>query len=486
MTELLSVQKAALEASAGHEGYAYFMEMGLGKTLTTLSDFLRLVSESKVTRLVVVCPNSFKIGWRREIEKHGMNVEPHIFESGGWNDPFLKRSFDRPPVLIVNYEAIRRADTKKYIEKFVAGRRAMIAFDESICLKGNKSLQTVAAIDLAKLFTYQRILSGKPMTQGPHDLWGQMRAIRKLDGMNYYAFRGWFCRMGGWMNKKVIGAQNEEKLAELINPHVFRASKTDWIDLPPKMYTTREYTLAPNQQAQYNMMESEFVAWFKEDEYVAVDIALTKYIKLAQIQFGFIIDDDGVMHELVHPNFNPRILALKDIIETEVTGKVVVVYQHKYAGDILLRSLDEYRPTFIKGQMEPADIARNTDIFNNDPNCRVICIQTVAGKYGHTLIGGHDAINRCTTMIFAENTWSLDNRSQLEDRIHRIGQEGDSVLYVDLAGTPLDARVVGALQRKESVFNAVFQHIHGRAPSQAADSPPPAPAQESQALSTPA
>jgi hypothetical protein len=62
-------------------------------------------------------------------------------------------------------------------------------------------------------------------------------------------------------------------------------------------------------------------------------------------------------------------------------------------------------------------------------------------------------------MIFYENTYSLDDRSQLEDRNHRIGQLGSGNMYADLIGTPLDKSAALALQRKESVFQSVFQHI---------------------------
>jgi SNF2-related domain len=461
MTKLLDVQKAALKASSGHHGFAFWMEMGLGKTLTALTEFLYLVTSREATRLVVVCPNSFKSGWVAEIDKQKIPVDYHIYESGGYNSAFLVKGFnEKPPVLIVNYEAIRRPNTQEYIHKFIAGRNAMIVFDESIQLKNNKSQQTKAAIELAKHFAYKRILSGKPQTQGPQDLWGQMRSIGQIEGSNFYVFRNTFCRMGGYMAKKVVGAQNEKLLAETINPHVFRASKADWLDLPPKLYTMREYKMTDAQQYQYNTMEHDFVTWLAENEFVAVDMALTKYIKLAQVQFGFIIDDDGKAHNLVEDAVNPRVIALKEIIDTEVTGKVVVVYHHRHAGEILLRALASYSPTYIRGQMTDAAIAGNRNTFNNDPNCRVILIQTIAGKYGHTLVGGTEPQDHCSTMVFAENTWSLDTRSQLEDRIHRIGQQGESCLYIDLFGSNLDKRVAGALQMKEDVFDAVFQHIH--------------------------
>jgi len=470
MTELLDVQKAALEASKGKAGYAFWMEMGLGKTLTALTEFMGLVDDHKATRLVVVCPNSFKSGWVAEIQKQGIPVDHHIYESGGFNKHFTMRAFQKPPVLIVNYEAIRRPQTFEYILQFIKGRNAMIVFDESIQMKTHNSQQTKAGILLAQHFAYARILSGKPITQGPHDLWGQMRAIGQLEGRNYYGFRNAFCRMGGYMNKRVIGAQNEDILSKLIDPHVFRAEKSKWLDLPPKIYTTREYRMSPQQQAQYNTMEREFVAWIDDEENVSVDMAITKYIKLAQIQFGFLIDESGKVHQLVEPERNPRIAEIKEIIDSEVTGKVVVVYHHRYAGEVILAALAEYHPTFIRGNMDDTEITHNRDVFNKDPQCRVICIQSVAGRYGHTLVGGTKPEDHCSTMVFAENTWSLDTRSQLEDRIHRIGQRGESCVYVDLVGSNLDQKVVNALQLKQSIFDAIFVHIKShsnRAPTNA-------------------
>lgn len=459
MTQLLEVQKAALKAAYDKPGFAYWMEMGLGKTLTALSEFDSLVHEDKVTRLVVVCPNSFKGGWVSEIEKQEINVDPWVYESGADNNVFLKRSFKKPPVLIVNYEAIRRVGTQEFIRRFIAGRKCMVVFDESIQLKNNKADQTKAAISLASGFRYARILSGKPMTQGPHDLWGQMRVIGKLNGYNFYAFRGMFCRMGGYLNKKVIGVQNEKQLAELVDPHVFRATKDQWTDLPPKVYTIRDVEMGQRQHQQYRTMERDFVTWLENGDNVSVDMAITKYTKLAQIQFGFLIDELGEVHELVEPEANPRINAIKDMLDDEIVGKLIVVYHHRYAGAALLNALSKYDPAIIRGGMSDAELTGARYHFNNDPECRVILIQTTAGRYGHTLLGRNTPTEQCSTMVFAENTWSLDTRSQLEDRMHRIGQGADSCLYVDLVGSSLDRRIVQALQQKQSVFDAVMKHI---------------------------
>lgn len=457
---LLEVQKAALQAAGDKRGFAYFLEQGLGKTLLTLTEFRHRVETGEATRLVVVCPNSFKSGWVEEIKKHGIVADPFIFESGSPDVKFfLRKKFEKPPVLIVNYEAIRRDHVQDTILKFISGRNAMLVFDESIQIKTHNSQQTKAALFLARHFEFVRILSGKPSTQGPHDLWSQFRAIGQMNGMNFWAFRNTFCRMGGYLNKQVIGIQNEDILIQRMAPFVFRATKDQWTDLPPKIYTTRECQMAPEQARQYRTMESDFVTWLQSGEYITVDMAITKYIKLAQAQFGFMIDESEKVHELVAPSHNTRISLIKEIIDTEVIGKVVVVYHHKYAGRVLQDELAKFGLTFIQGNMEPSHIAANKQTFNEDPDCRVIVIQDTAGKYGHTLLGsGTNPEMRCSTMIFAENSWSLDTRAQLEDRIHRHGQN-DSCLYVDVVNSSLDRRIAAALQKKENIFKAVFEPL---------------------------
>lgn len=464
MTKLKAVQIAALEAAKDKKGFGYFMDMGLGKTLTALSEFQTL-NDQGVTRLVVVCPNSFKSGWKEEIEKHGMNTDFHIYESGSpYNQDFFERKYNRPPTVIVNYEAIRRDDTQKALLKYMQQKPTMLVFDESIQLKRHDALQTKAALRLTLYAEYRRILTGKPTTQGPHDLWGQMKAIGQLDGRNYYAFRSMFCQMGGYMNKKVVGVQNADILAGMIDPWVFRASKADWGFDVGKVPTIREYTMTQEQRDQYKSMEQEFVLWLNEEENVAVDAAITKYIKLAQIQAGFIIKEDQNVVELVAPDKNPRINLLLDVLNDEVSGKSIVVYVHRYSFNMLSRTLHEYNPAWIKGAMEPSEIEAQKHRFNNDPNCRVILVQATAGRYGHTLIGGPEPNNRCATTIFFENSYSLDTRSQLEDRNHRFGQLADAVVYIDLCGTSMDRNVIRALQRKEAIFQTIFSLIKRSVP----------------------
>lgn len=457
-------QSTALSRSANRDGFGYFMEQGLGKTSTTYADFLEHAAQDNyVSRMLTIAPNSFKGGWAEEVDKFGFPVKPIIYESG---DPesyirMFKKGFSVRPNLIVNYEAIRYQSTRDVILDYIREKNVYIAADESVKLKDHSSDQTKAALDLAPRCRMKRILSGKPTSQGPHDLWAQMRFIGQLNGFMYHPFKNAFCKMGGFKGKKVVGVQNADILGERINPHVFRATKAEYTDLPPKLWQSREYKMSAEQQRMYSSMENEFVLWLNENEHVSVDMAISKYIKLAQIQAGFIIDAEGKTRELVTPKANARLNALEDFIVDEVQGKAIVVYNHKVVRPMLLERFERYNPVILAGGMTDAEISESKRRFNNDNSCRLIFI-TKAAKYGHTLLGGPEPENHCSNMIFYENTYALDDRSQLEDRNHRYGQLGECNIYTDIVGTPIDRAAARALQMKESVFQAIFQHIGKR------------------------
>ena len=476
MSALDPVQIAALDFAQGKQGVGWFLEQGLGKTLCALTEFSFLYQTGKVDRMIVITPNTFKAGWRDEIEKHGFHFDVHVWRStkktaaADW----LNSRHEKPPVLIINYEAARAPGILRALQIWANRGSAYLTIDESIQIKGHKSLQTKAIHKLAQwspftgetmLCRYVRILTGRPQTQGPHDLWGQLRAIGLFRETNFYSFRGSFCVMGGWENKEVIRAKNTEALARAMEGSIFQAKKADWLPLlPRKDQTIRDYKMSSAQQAQYNQMERQFLLEIEEGV-ITVEVAIAKYAKLAQIQTGFIYDEERIVHELVAPEDNPRLKLLKQMLEEEVAGKCCVVYRHRAVLPILIKALVGYDPAWIKGGMKPDETEEQKGRFNNDPSCRVILLQAEASKYGHTLLGGAAPEDKCRTMIFFENSYSADTRDQIEDRIHRRGQTGECVLYIDLSGSDLDRRIVKALQRKDDLYRSVFKQLKQAVPA---------------------
>jgi SNF2 family DNA or RNA helicase len=468
MSQLDPVQIAALDFARDKRGVGWFLEQGLGKTLCALAEFSWCHQMDEADRMVVVCPNTFKQGWVDEAEKHGFRFNLHVFRSSKKQAAavFLARKHHaQPPTLIINYEALRMPEVLKAVAAWAGQGKTYFVIDESIQIKSNKSAQTKAVLKLTPLCTFVRILTGRPQTQGPHDLWGQLRAIGLFEFTNYYAFRGQFCVMGGWQNKEVIRAKNETQLAALMAPAVFQAKKKDWLpELPRKDSTIRDYAMSDEQLRQYQSMEEQFLLYI-ENNVVTVDVAIAKYEKLAQIQTGFIYDERGCIHELVRPPENPRLNLLLDLLEEEVAGKCCVVYRHKAVFDLLYLYGGLDSPAYIKGGMKPDDVEKQKTRFNTDPDCRVILLQAEASKYGHTLLGGPGPDDLCRTMIFFENSYSADTRDQIEDRIHRRGQTGESVLYIDLSGSDLDRRIVKALQRKDALYRSVFKNLRAAVPA---------------------
>jgi len=461
LTDLAPVQLEAITRANGRHGFAFFMEMGLGKTLTVLTEFRVLKMCNEVERLVVICPNSFKSGWDAEALKHRTGLSVMVYRS---TVKFLPSH--KIDVLVINYEAVRTERGHKAVLDFIRGRTAYLALDESVKLKNRTAAQTQAIIGkehklypkpgLASHFKFVRLLSGKPMTQGPHDLWAQLRAIEATQGISYWGWQARFCQMGGWENRQVVGILNADLLQQMIAPVAFQAKKKDWLKgLPNKVYTTRRYALGPVLQKHYDEMEEDFLTYIEGDR-IAVDVAIAKWEKISQIQCGFVLND-GETTAIVEPDANPRLQLLREILDEEVSGKVVIVYRHRAVGNMLSKHLG-HSVAWIHGGMTPAEIDAEKWLFDR-PHSRIMLLQAEAGKYGHTLIGTPD--DPCSTMIFFENSYSLDTRSQIEDRVHRMGAVAESCLYVDLSGSDYDTGVLRALQRKERMFQAVFPEVHG-------------------------
>ena len=459
MSQLDPVQIAAIDFARDKPGAGFFLEQGLGKSLIALQEYQLLWErlEQQADRMIIVCPNTFKAGWLDEIEKHRFDYDVHVFQSGKKlaASQFISWPHAKPPVFVVNYEALRMPNVLKALCIWASRGRTYLAIDESIQIKGHRAAQTKAVHKLAIECRYIRLLTGRPTTQGPQDLWGQLRAIGLFMDRNFYAFRGAFCQMGFWPNE-VIAAKNPEVLAAVMAPVVFQAKKKDWLpELPRKDYTIRDYAMSAEQLRQYAQMEHQFLLEI-ENGVITVDVAIAKYAKLAQIQTGFIYDDQGTAHELVPPSENPRINLLLQLLEEEVAGKVCVVYRHRAILTILDKALADWNPAWIKGGMTPEETTEQKALFNENRLHRVILLQCDASKYGHTLLGGPGPDDLCRTMIFFENSYSMDTRDQIESCIHRRGQTGENVLFIDLCGSPLDRRVVKALQRKEHLYQSVF------------------------------
>ena len=442
------VQKQALK-NQYKKSFGYLLDMGLGKSAVTYADFLYSVERGQVNALIVVCPNSLKENWQDQLEKWVPDHKNINFAV--W--PELPKKDSPPFIWIINYEAfyLGKAKAARLSLEATQKYKIMLVLDESITIKRHNGLPAKMMIGLSRYVTKKRILSGSPVTQGPHDLWSQLTFLGAIN-MNYWQFRHHFCIMGGYKMKQIVGAKNEKELNRLLTSCSYRATKDKWSDLPEKIYTTRQFDMTPKQKLAYKKMYNYFVVEINEQQ-ISAQMVITQYGKLQQITSGFIIDEFKQVN--VIENNPPKLKEIFNIME-QIEGKLLISVIFKYSMEFLTTKLKEFNPAILKGNMNTEDIREEKRKFSDDDSCRIVLCQPQSHKYGHTLLGSKK--RRCCTEYFYENSYSLDDRKQIEDRIHRYGQDSDTV-YIDPVCSPMDKKVITALQKKENVAKAIVDYV---------------------------
>lgn len=449
-------------------GWGHFLEQRVGKTPTNLNEFALLRRDFDFKWNIVLAPNAFKEDWPLEAAKFGLDVPAIALESSKRNKlvDFIHKNQKVGGLIAVNYEGLRSRENLAILYS-LTGRQTMITADECITIKNPSSGDTKAALKLAFECSVRRGLSGKPIAQGPHDLWSQLRFIGEINGFDSTVWRNTFCEFGGFQGKQVKNIKNEDQLHGILGRCSWNARKIDWIVAPPggfKDYAPdRVIKLLPEQEAMYNRMHKEFLIELESGIVVTADQIITKLIKLQQISSGFIIDEEGITHELMPLQKNPKVIEIRNMLADEIRmdagGKVILVVHHQHMADMLERALAEYQPAMIRGKawhrFSERELIAEKLRFNTDAKCQVMIGQEQALRYGHTLMGDKDY--PCHNQIYVENNYSLNDRSQTEERAQGWGQTAPVTIW-DFICSPQDRRVIEALRHKEDIAATVMQY----------------------------
>lgn len=439
------------------QGWGHLMEMRLGKTPTALNEFALFHKYYDFNLLIVLSPNSYKEDWAAEAEKYKLPVPAWPYEQSKLPHAinFVEKNKGKC-ALIVNYEATYYDQTLAFLLPLI-GPKTMIAADESIKLKNPEGLFFKGGMALAKEAGVTRIMTGLPLSQGPQDFYSQGRFIRMYSGTSYYAYRGKYCKMGGFKSKKIVGVKNFEQLTAEIKGNSFIAKRRDWGNQTPASYFTVKTTLTAEQKRLYTEIDNEFVTLLEDGTEISADQVMGKLMKMQQISSGFVYTEDGKAIEIMDPRKTPKMTRLIELLEDEIPGKLVVPFHYAKSGDMLLETLAKYNPATIRGdawmRTNSRDAMSEKARFNRDPSSRVMVLQIAAGKYGHDLSGVEQ--DRCSTMAFFENTYSLDDRGQIEARNTTAFQTWDNV-YLDLVSSPVEKKAVDALVAKENIVETVL------------------------------
>jgi SNF2 family DNA or RNA helicase len=192
---------------------AFLMDMGTGKTITTIALVGTLNERAGVNKLLVVCPKSIVGVWEEEFKKfadyrYALTVLDGTLQKK--KDAFKYMNGTALQVIVVNYESCWRLE--KEITKW---QPDMIVCDESSKIKNPTTSQSKALHRLGKLTKYNVILTGTPITNNPLDFFSQYKFLDEdIFGGSYYAFRSKYAVMGGYGNYQVVGYKNLQELTE--------------------------------------------------------------------------------------------------------------------------------------------------------------------------------------------------------------------------------------------------------------------------------
>jgi len=453
----------ALERSWNRDTFAYFMEMGTGKTKVLIDNLAMLYDRGKVDGALIIAPKGVIGTWyNQELPAH---LPDHIEKvTVLWQANINKKQQDKLDqlfktghelhIIVMNVEAFSTEKGRLFAAKFLRSHKSLMAIDESTTIKNPKAKRTKNILSLSSICKYRRIMTGSPVTRNPLDLYTQCEFLdpTHLQFTSYYAFRNRYAEMktiniAGRSINVVKQFINLKELSENLKPFSYRVLKQDCLDLPDKVYTKREIQLTPEQKKLYEQMRKEALATLN-GKTVTTMTALTQLMRLHQITCGHFAADDGSIQEIK----NNRLSELLDVLE-EVEGKVIIWahYQHDVMNIYKLLE-DKYGPGSVvhyygKTLPEQRDYAIKN--FKENDKVRFFVGTPQTGGYGITLV-------QANTVIYYSNGYDLEKRMQSEDRAHRIGQK-KKVTYVDLiAEDTVDTKIVKSLRKKINIASEVM------------------------------
>ena len=456
-------QMTALEKSWKKKVFAYFMEMGTGKTKVAIDNIAMLYDHGKINGALIIAPKGVYKNWySQEIPTHlPDHIEPTTVL---WQslinktqqqklDTLFKTGHDLH-ILVMNVEAFSTKKGVDFAARFLNSHNTYMAIDESTTIKNPGAKRTKNIVALGKAAKYRRILTGSPVTKSPLDLYKQCEFLDEylLDHSSYYTFRTRYAIMrkamfNGRSVEIVVGYKNLGELSDKLKPFSYRVLKDDCLDLPKKTFMKRVITLSAEQDKLYKQMKQMALAQLN-GKMVTSASALTQLMRLHQITCGHFKADDGSIQTIK----NNRLSEIMELLE-EVEGKAVIWAHYQYDVHELVKHISkkygEDSVVTYYGLTPQEKRQDNIKRFQDDPKCRFLVGTPSTGGYGITLTAA-------STMIYYSNGYDLEKRQQSEARIDRIGQE-KPMTYIDIiCEDTVDERIVKALRKKINIATEIM------------------------------
>lgn len=472
-------QKQAVIESANKDGYAFFFQVGAGKSKACVDSLrVKYMQHNRLLKTLILAPPIVLENWKKEIKMNSNINDKQIiilYGPGKKRLEMLDKYMDKDVIMITNYETLTMGGKKDKANRRIPGELItklkewapeVLVLDESHRCKDQRTSRTQGAIELADKAYYKFLLTGTPVLNSMEDLYAQFRILDggRTFGSNYFVFRNKYFvdRNAGMPSHKYYPDwQPKRGAAEEINKLVRRKSmhvtKAECLDLPPLVKKTIEVPMSKAQEKAYIDMRQQLITYI-EDKAAVAEYAMTKALRLQQIVSGFVNVEEGGGERLAHKfKDNPRAKALKELLsDIAPYNKVLVwaVFKENYSDirDVCEKLKLDY--VEVTGENTHKQKMEAVERLQNDPKCRVLLGHPGSGGIGITLTAA-------SHMIFYSRSFSLEYEIQAEARNYRGGSEiHDKVTRIDLV-TPgtIDEQVLKALHQKKDIGFKVLRNI---------------------------
>ena len=435
-------QAYAIDYIETHPVAAVLLDMGLGKTVISLTAIADLLFDSFEThRILVVAPlRVARDTWPAEIEK--WEHLQHLTYSVVVGTPKERRA-----ALMANADItiINRENLQWLIEDSgFPFTYDMVCIDELSSFKNHKSKRFQALMKVRPKVKRIIGLTGTPSSNGLMDLWAEFKLLDMGQRLGRFItqYRNDYF-LPDKRNGQIIYSYKpmpyaEDAIYRKISDMTISMKSTDHLKMPELVSSRYEVKLSEAEAQRYDDLKQELILQLPEGEVTAANAAsLTG--KLVQLANGAIYSDDGDTVE-----FHDRKLdALEDIIEAANGKPLLVAYWFKH---------DLQR---IKQRFEVREIKSSKDITDwNKGNIPVAVIHPASAGHGLNLQAGG------STLIWFGLTWSLELYQQTNARLWRQGQTAGTVViqHIITKGT-IDERILKALSLKELTQNSLIDAV---------------------------
>ena len=407
-----------------------FNEAGTGKTSAAAWAADYLISQGRVNRVLVVCPVSImETAWRADLFRTVMHRTVAIAQgTKKQRQAIVSGDYE---FVIINFDGV-----KVVAEELRNGGFDLIIVDEANAIKSVQTDRWKMLASLVKANTRLWLMTGTPAAQSPVDAYGLAKLVNPSSVPLFF----------GSFRDKVMNKITQYKWApkhdardtvhKVLQPAI-RFTKTECLDLPDMLFTTREVPLTAQQQKYYDAIRKQMMMVAAGEEITAPNAAALLN-KLLQISQGAAYTDN---RDVVAFDVSNRLNALLDVID-ETSNKVIVFVPFRHSLNILE---EELAKRFITSESIHGDIpaSKRGEIikrFQTEDDPRVLLLIPQATAHGITL-------TRADQVVWWGPVASTEIYMQANSRAHRAGQT-NKVTVTHLQGSPVERRMYIMLQSK--------------------------------------